>query len=81
MDTDYKKIGIRIKTLRKSKKMTQAELAEKIGLTNNYVSSIERASSKPSIRVIKHHPFLALGGVIVHPCRNLYLQVELYAEQ
>lgn len=49
MGIDYKKVGKRIKTLRESKKMTQDELAEKIELTNNYVSSIECASSKPSI--------------------------------
>ena len=49
MDINYKKIGKRIKTLRESKNMTQDKLAEKIELTNNYISNIECASSIPSI--------------------------------
>lgn len=46
---DYIKLGKRIKALRESKNMTQDTLAEKIGLSNNYVSNIECASSKPSV--------------------------------
>ena len=52
MDIDYKKIGIRIKVARESKKLTQEGLAELIGLTNNYISNIERARSKPSIETL-----------------------------
>ena len=49
MEIDYRKIGIRIKAARESKKLTQEELAELTGLTNNYISNIERTRSKPSI--------------------------------
>lgn len=52
MDIDYKKIGLRIKAARESKKMTQEELAEVTGLTNNYISNIERSRSKPSIKTL-----------------------------
>lgn len=49
MKIDYRKIGKRIKTIRESKNMTQEELAEITGLSNNYISNIECARSKPSI--------------------------------
>lgn len=52
MNTDYKKLGIRIKAARESKKLTQEQLAEITGLTNNYISNIERTHSKPSIETL-----------------------------
>lgn len=52
MEIDYKKIGLRMKTARESKKLTQEELAELTGLTNNYISNIERTRSKPSIETL-----------------------------
>jgi len=52
MNIDFKKMGIRIKAVRESKKMTQEELAEVTGLTNNYISNIERFRSKPSIETL-----------------------------
>lgn len=52
MEIDYKKIGIRIKAAREAKKLTQEELAELTGLTNNYISNIERNRSKPSIETL-----------------------------
>ena len=52
MEIDYKKIGSRIKAARESKKLTQEELAELTGLTNNYISNIERTRSKPSIETL-----------------------------
>jgi len=52
MEIDYRKIGIRIKSKRESKKLTQEELAELTGLTNNYISNIERTRSKPSIETL-----------------------------
>lgn len=52
MNTDYKKLGIRIKAARESKKLTQEQLAEITGLTNNYISNIEHTRSKPSIETL-----------------------------
>lgn len=49
MKTDYKKMGNRIKSARKKKKITQEQLAEMTGLSNNYISNIERNCSIPSI--------------------------------
>ena len=49
MVINYKKVGKRIKTIRESKNMTQEDFAEITGLSNNYISNIECARSKPSI--------------------------------
>ena len=42
-----KKIGSRIKKLRKKKGYTQQTFSEAIGLSNNYLSQIERGGSTP----------------------------------
>ena len=49
MKLDYLKVGIRIKKARIDKKQTQAQLAEQLDLSNNYISSIERGTSIPSL--------------------------------
>ena len=48
MAVDYSLIGKRIAELRKSRGMTQASLAEKAEITNNFLSHIERSYSIPS---------------------------------
>lgn len=42
MTLDYKRIGMRIKKNRKILKITQAELSEKVYLSTEYISQIER---------------------------------------
>lgn len=42
--------GERLKSLRKSKGITLLQLAEKINVTNSYLSKIERGKSTPSIK-------------------------------
>lgn len=49
MILDYLKIGPRLKKARIDKKLTQAQLAEEIDLSNNYISNIERGTSIPSL--------------------------------
>ena len=46
---DHLKIGNRIKKARIDKNFTQGELAEKVELSNNYISSIERGNAVPSL--------------------------------
>ena len=46
---DYVSIGNRIREIRKSKKWTQAKLAEKSDVEPSYVSHIERAATKVSL--------------------------------
>ena len=52
-DYDYKKLNIKIgsilKTTRKSLGLTQAQVAEKLGLGTRFVSDIERNKTKGSI--------------------------------
>lgn len=43
---DYKAIGRRIAFYRKKASMTQAVLSEKLGVTESYISQIERGSAK-----------------------------------
>ena len=43
----YKEIGKRFKENRETQKLTQAELAEKVGTSVTYISSIERGLSFP----------------------------------
>lgn len=51
-EVDYVKIGARIKKLRSEQGLTQAELSEMAGCSNNYLSHIETAQSKVSLSVL-----------------------------
>lgn len=44
-------MGDRVKELRKKRRLTQEQLAEKIGVSLQYVSEIERGLSMPSMQV------------------------------
>ena len=46
---DYKAIGIRIRDKRISKKISQCELANIVGISNPHISNIERARTKVSL--------------------------------
>ncbi|WP_285013713.1 helix-turn-helix domain-containing protein [Lactococcus garvieae] len=50
MGTEY--FSIRLKSLRKSKKLSQADLAKKVGKTTWAISSYEQGKSYPSIDVL-----------------------------
>lgn len=52
MELDYKNIGKRIVRRRKSLKISQIALAEKIDISNNYLSSIEHGKEKPSLDIL-----------------------------
>lgn len=49
---DYVKIGHRIRAARLTKGLSQAELARRIGCTNNYISHIESAQTKVSLPLL-----------------------------
>jgi len=42
-------IGNRIQEVRKEKGITQTELANRVGLTMNYISAVERGVTQPSL--------------------------------
>lgn len=46
-------IGIRIRDLRKSQGLSQAELGRRIGLSQKAVTSYERETREPSVKTIK----------------------------
>ena len=48
-----KRIGERIRNVRIAKKMTQADLGEKIGLNANRIQQYENATRKPKLSLIK----------------------------
>ena len=46
---DLLAFGLRVKELIKEKGLTQSELAEKIGLSNNFIGMIERGERNTSV--------------------------------
>lgn len=45
-------IGERIKTVRRSLHLTQDQLAEKSGLSSNYIGQLERGERSPSLKTL-----------------------------
>lgn len=81
MSTDFSAMGARIKMRRKELKMSQAELAEKVNVSNNHISSIETGKQLPSLKTfveiceqLQTTPdFLLLGSVHTHNVpQNIY---------
>lgn len=48
-EIDYVKVGQQIKQARMEHKLSQAELGEKIGCSNNHMSHVEIGQTKPSL--------------------------------
>lgn len=74
MSRNFNAMGTRIKMRRKELKMSQAELAEKINVSNNHISSIETGKQLPSLPTfvdiceqLQTTPdFLLLGSLHTH---------------
>lgn len=52
MDLNYKQIGHRVRSMRKIRKLTQAELAERTGLSVPYISHIENGIKQVSLQAL-----------------------------
>lgn len=52
MDT-LKALGTRIRSLRRERDITQSVLAEKCGLSNNFIALLERGRGAPSIETLE----------------------------
>ncbi len=50
---DLKRLSNLIKSARKKKKMTQAQVAEKAGVNKNYYAVIERGETNPSYTTLR----------------------------
>ena len=51
-DIFYKKLGVRIKQLRENAGLTQEKLAEKSGISLDYMGKIEVSINKPGLKTI-----------------------------
>lgn len=52
MNIDYEALGKRIANLRKKRRLTQEQMAEKTELSTNYISHIENSHSIPSLETL-----------------------------
>ena len=69
MAFNAKALGGRIKQLRVAVGLTQADLAERVGLETAYVSQIERGVREPTLRVLDRIA-TALKVRLVELCRS-----------
>lgn len=51
-DKILKRIGIKLQAARRLKGLTQEQIANKVGITRNYYSQIERGERNPTTTVI-----------------------------
>ena len=47
-----KRFGKRLRQVREEQKMTQLQLAEKVGIENSYLSTVENGHKEPCLEVI-----------------------------
>ncbi len=73
MAVDYVELGARIREQRLKKKMTQAELAELMGITPSFLGHIERASRVASLETLVS----ACNALHVSPSYLLASSLEL----
>lgn len=51
VEEKIKGVGIRIRDIRKSKKIRQVDLAEKVGVTHQSICLIERGKKRPRLQL------------------------------
>ena len=61
------RVGIRIKTLRQNRSLSQADLAEEVGRTVHAISGIERGKSLPNFETLER-----LADVLKVPVREFF---------
>jgi transcriptional regulator with XRE-family HTH domain len=64
----YKKLGGRIKEQREKAGMTQEELSEAVGLSQNFLSQLENGRRKPSIDTVD-----SIASVLKQPLHSFFL--------
>lgn len=52
MEKIYRDIGARVRSVRLALKMTQAEVAERVGVDPSFYGQIERGANAPSLRTL-----------------------------
>jgi len=53
MKNPYQQVGKRIRLIRRQEGLTQAELAEKAGLSDNFIGLIERGVGHPTLETLE----------------------------
>lgn len=64
-------IGIRIKRLRQERKLSQESLAERVGISPKYVSSIERGKENPTLDIV-----IKLAGALHVEVEDVFTVVQ-----
>jgi transcriptional regulator with XRE-family HTH domain len=63
-------IGTNIKTIRTAKKIRQKELADRLGITQNYLSMVENNVKKPSLALMEK-----LSNILNAPLHLLFSEL------
>lgn len=72
-DGDLRRV-LRLRQLRRGREMTQAELAQRVGLATPTISSIEKGAIKPSL-----DKAIAIAAVFGRPVEEVFEYVEVPA--
>ncbi len=71
MKNFYKLLGLRVRAERKKLGLTQEELAEKVGITGNFIGHIERGNKKASLDTL-----IKLADALEILIGNLFTEVK-----
>ena len=81
LDIDYKAIGLRIKTARTRKGLTQGNIAQLTGLSTPHISNIETGNSKLGLPTIIHLANVLDVSVDELLCDNIHRSEQTYCHE
>ena len=81
LDIDYKAIGLRIKTARTRKGLTQGNIAQLTGLSTPHISNIETGNTKLGLPTIIHLANVLDVSVDELLCDNIHRSEQIYSHE
>ena len=81
LDIDYKAIGLRIKTARTRKGLTQGNIAQLTGLSTPHISNIETGNTKLGLPTIIHLANVLDVSVDELLCDNIHRSEKIYCHE
>ena len=81
LDIDYKAIGLRIKTARTRKGLTQGNIAQLTGLSTPHISNIETGNTKLGLPTIIHLANVLDVSVDELLCDNIHRSEQIYGHE
>ena len=81
LDIDYKAIGLRIKTARTRKGLTQGNIAQLTGLSTPHISNIETGNTKLGLPTIIHLANVLDVSVDELLCDNIRRSEKIYCHE